>query len=295
MSPSPSRVMTRRHAIRMAGTASLLTLAASRLGQAVAGEDGPTAWPPQGGHVQLHRERALEQTGIPVYHYRIAHTYPHDRSAYTEGLVWDNGTIYEGTGLYGRSKLMQWELRSGRVLRQVSLDPHDFGEGITFLNGTLYQLTYLENACFTYDLKSFRRTGRHAYATQGWGLTHDGRQLIMGDGSSALVFRDPQTFAVTRRLFVTDAVGPVGFLNELEYADGRIYANVWQTNFIAIISPDTGKIIGWIDLTGLNPDPSVLVYPFVLNGVAFNQDTGRLLVTGKCWPHLYEIDLVPRA
>ena len=249
----------------------------------------------QNGHIQLPPDRVLGQSSIPVFGYRIVHAYPHDPTSYTEGLVMDRGSIYEGTGLYGQSKLRQWDLRSGRILRQISLDPHQFGEGITVLKGTIYQLTYLGNTGFTYDQHTFRRTGTFRYITQGWGLTTDGTRLIMSDGASAIVFRNPRSFDEEGRIFVSDDVGPVGFLNELEYADGRLYANVWQTNFIAVIAPDTGKVTAWIDLTGLNPDPKRLVYPYVLNGIAYNRDTGRLLVTGKCWPHVYEIDLVPRA
>jgi glutamine cyclotransferase len=247
------------------------------------------------GHVQIPPARVLNQTAIPVYDYKIIRTYPHDTNFYTEGLVMDHGTIYEGTGLYGHSKLLAWDLRTGRVLHEVSLDPHVFGEGVTVLKGTIYQLTYLANRVYTYDQKTFRPIGEFHYITQGWGLTTDGTHLIMGDGSSSIVFRDPKTFQVERRIFVTDNVGPVGFLNELEYVDGKIYANVWQMNFIAIIAPETGKVIGWINLTGLNPDPKKLIFPLVLNGIAYDKSTGHLLVTGKCWPHVYEIALVPRA
>ena len=202
--------------------------------------------------------------------------------------------VYEGTGLYGQSKLRQWDLRSGRILNEVNLDLGYFGEGITLLDGAIYQLTYIENTGFIYDQRTLQRKGSFRYLTQGWGLTNDGKQLLMSNGSSAILFLDPRSFHIERRIFVSDHIGPVGFLNELEYADGKLFANVWQTNFIAIIAPATGKVVGWIDLTGLNPDPKNLVYPFVLNGIAFNKNTGRLLVTGKCWPNVYEIQLVAR-
>jgi len=246
------------------------------------------------GHVELTRERVLNQTAIPVYGYKVAATYPHDRASYTEGLVLVDGTMYEGTGLYGRSKVRQWDLKSGRVLAETSLDRRYFGEGITVLDGLVYELTYLENTAFVYDRETLQRRDSFRYPAQGWGLTHDGARLVMGDGSSAITFLDPKSREVVRRIYVTDDVGPVGFLNELEYVDGRLYANVWQTDFIAVIAPESGRITGWIDLSGLNPEPAVLVYPLVLNGIAWNRDTGRLLVTGKCWPNVYEIELTAR-
>ncbi|MBS0560325.1 MAG: glutaminyl-peptide cyclotransferase [Proteobacteria bacterium] len=272
--------MTKRLAAAFA-VLLLLSGAAAR-----AGDDG--------GHVEVTRERVLNQSAIPVYGYRIVRTYPHDTSAYTEGLVMQNGTFYEGTGLYGRSKLRQWEPETGKVLHETDLDPRDFGEGVTVLGNTIYQLTYLANQGFRYDRATFRRTGGFRYLSQGWGLTTDGTRLIMSNGSSAIAFLDPRTLAVRGQVYVTDNVGPVGFLNELEWANGKLYANVWQTDFIAIIAPSTGKITGWIDLTGLNPDPKTLVYPLVLNGIAYDARTGHLLVTGKCWPHVWEIELVPR-
>ena len=265
---------------------SLLFTLLLPLGAAAADDDGD---------VQVSRRRVLDQTGIPVYTYKIAQTYPHDRSSYTEGLAMENGVIYEGTGLYGQSRLRRWDLRTGQVLNELPLDPHYFGEGVTVFDGVIYQLTYLTNLGFTYDQATLRRKDSFRYVSQGWGLTHDDKQLLMSDGSSAIAFIDPKSFQAVSHVFVSDEAGPVGFLNELEYADGKLYANVWMTDFIAIIAPQSGKIIGWIDLTGLNPEPDVLVDPFVLNGIAYNKETGRLLVTGKCWPHVYEIDLVPRA
>jgi glutamine cyclotransferase len=247
-----------------------------------------------GGHVEVTMARMLDQTRIPVYGYRVVQTYPHDRTSYTEGLTMVNGTIFEGMGLYGQSKVRQWELRTGRVLNEVALDRHYFGEGVTVFDGAVYELTYLENTAFIYDQQTLQRRESYRYVTQGWGLTHDDTHLIVSNGSSAIEFLDPHARELARRIFVTDDVGPVGFLNELEYVDGKLYANVWQTDFIAIIAPDSGRIVGWIDLTGLNPEPTVLVYPLVMNGIAFNPETGRLLVTGKCWPNIYEIELTAR-
>jgi glutaminyl-peptide cyclotransferase len=247
-----------------------------------------------GGHVQVTRDRILNQQTIPVYSYRVVATYPHDTTAYTEGLLMVGDTMYEGTGLYGHSLVRQWDLKTGKVLHETKLSDIYFGEGVTVLDRTVFELTYLENTAFTYDPALRPRSG-YRYANQGWGLTHDASHLIMSDGSSAIQFINPKTHAVVRRIFVTDDVGPVGFLNELEYDHGKLYANVWQTNFIAIINPSNGKIVGWINLEGLNPDPEKLVYPLVLNGIAVNTHTGRLLVTGKCWPHVWEIELVAPA
>jgi glutamine cyclotransferase len=220
--------------------------------------------------------------------------YPHDRASYTEGLVLEGGIVYESTGLYGKSKLRRWDLRSGRTLNEVDLDARYFGEGVTVFRGAAYQLTYLANTGFIYDPDTLQRRESFRYLSQGWGLTHDGKRLLMSDGSSAILRVHPQSFEVEGSIFVSDNVGPVGFLNELEYVDGKLYANVWLTTFIAISAAETGKITGWIDLTGLNPEPNVLVNPYVLNGIAYNKDSGRLLVTGKCWPNVYEIELVER-
>jgi glutaminyl-peptide cyclotransferase len=246
------------------------------------------------GHVELTAARVLQQDRIPVYNYKVIQTYPHDRTSYTEGLQMVDGVIYEGTGLYGQSKIRKWDLRSGRVLAETRIGERYFGEGVTVLGHTAYELTYIENTGCTYDKDTLRPKGSFRFPFQGWGLTNDGRHLIMSNGSSAILFLDPDTRDVKRRIFVNDDVGPVGFLNELEFAEGKLYANVWQTDFIAIIRPDNCKIAGWIDLTGLNPDPSVLVYPLVLNGIAYDKATGHLLVTGKCWPNVYEITLVAR-
>lgn len=287
----------RRFLAASAGTLLAATMPGPLLAAQEAGAgaaEAPPAWPPRGGATQMPRERVLGQTAIPVHGYKVVATYPHDRFSYTEGLVKVGGSIYEGSGLYGRSKLMEWDLKSGRLLKEHDLAPNIFGEGVTVLNGRIYQLTYLDNVAYVYDQATFEEIAERRYSTQGWGLTHDGINLLMSDGSSTIELRDPETFEVARRFSVSDAVGPVGFLNELEYAEGTLYANVWQSEFIAMIDPAEGRLTGWIDLKGLNPDPQALIYPFVLNGIAFDEDTGHLLVTGKCWPHVWEIALTPR-
>lgn len=277
---------TRRHFLA-AGAAALITAGAAgpaRAQQADALPQGHDAFPPG---------RIHDQTAIPVFGFKVARAYPHDATAYTEGLVKVGASMFEGTGLYGQSRLMEWDLESGRVIRQVPLPASEFGEGVTVLGDKVYQLTYLSNIALAYDRANLTQTGTFTFGAQGWGLTHDGTHLIMSDGSSALAFRDPATFKEVRKVYAHDAIGAVGFLNELEYVEGTLYANVWQTPYIAAIDPGTGALTAWIDLTGLNPDPARLAYPLVLNGIAWNAETRRLIVTGKCWPHLWEIDLVP--
>lgn len=244
-------------------------------------------------YTQVAPQRVHDQTEIPVYRFKVIHTFPHDPSSYTEGLVMNEGALYEGTGLYGRSKLRMLDLPTGRVLGEHDLAPDYFGEGVTVLGEHVYQLTYLSNHGFIYDKASFEPRGGFDYTDQGWGLTTDGHDLIKSNGSAAILFMDPATLTVRRHILVADGAGPIGFLNELEYVEGDLYANVWQTDFLARISPQTGKLTGWIDLTGLNPDPAMLKYPDVLNGIAYDAGTKHLLVTGKRWPSIFEIELVP--
>jgi len=242
---------------------------------------------------QVSRTEILSQNVIPVYTYKIKKKYPHDVTSYTEGLVMSDGFLYEGTGLYNKSKLVKMDLETGTVLQQYMLGPRYFGEGVTIFNNRIFQLTFNSNIGFIYDKTSFKLNGEFHYPTQGWGLTTDSKELIMSDGSAALFFLDPETLKQTRYIIVSDNIGAVGFLNELEYVDGDVYSNIWKTDLIARISLTTGKVTGWIDLTGINPDTSKLKYPYLLNGIAWNKKNRRLLITGKCWPEIYEIDLVP--
>ena len=243
---------------------------------------------------EKEQNRGILQTKeAPVYGYEVVNTYDHDRSAFTQGLVMDEGLLYEGTGLYGESRLTGSELETGEVLREHDLAEEYFGEGITVLGDEVFQLTYKSNLGFIYDKETFELERTFQYPGQGWGLTHDGSRLIMSDGSPVLYFLDPRTMQDAGSLFVQDNEGPLYNLNELEYIDGEIYANVWKTSLIAIISPQTGEVTGWIDLAGLNPDPAELKGEYVLNGIAYDPLAQRLLVTGKCWPHIYEIELIP--
>lgn len=232
------------------------------------------------------RRDGAQPASTPIYSYRILHTYPHDPAAFTQGLVYTDGLLYESTGLYGRSSLRKVVLETGEVIQSIDLPDAYFGEGIAVYSDTVVQLTWREHIALVYDRETFAPTGVFTYSTEGWGLTHDGQRLIMSDGSSYLYFRDPWTFSETGRVQVHDGAMPVTRLNELEYIDGEVYANVWLTERIARIDPQTGQVTAWIDLAGLRPPGAD-----VLNGIAYDAQAGRLFVTGKLWPYLYEIEL----
>jgi glutamine cyclotransferase len=235
---------------------------------------------------------ALTVDAIPVYTYRIVNVFPHDRSAFTQGLIFEDGVMYEGTGLWGQSTLRRVDLESGDVLELYSLSPEYFGEGITIWADRIIQLTWKARVGFVYDKDSFDLLGSFDYPTQGWGITHDGEKLIMSDGTSRLRFWDPETFEETGQVQVYDSEGPVTRLNELEYVEGAVYANVWQTDRVAIIDPGTGRVNGWIDLEGLLGPEDYGEPVDVLNGIAYDAASERLFVTGKLWPKLFEIELV---
>ncbi len=242
---------------------------------------------------------SVSALGLPAARnltFKVVNTYPHDRAAYTEGLVRDGAALYEGTGLNGQSSLRRVDLESGKVLQSVPLDPMYFGEGVTTWADQVIQLTWKSHKAFVYDKETFKLLKTFSYPTEGWGLTHDGASLIMSDGTSTLHFMDPVTFQETKRITVTDNGQPVVNLNELEYVRGEILANVWQTDRIARIAPETGRVIGWIDLTGLlSPAERPPSVDAVLNGIAYDAEHDRLFVTGKLWPKLFEITLVPRS
>lgn len=225
--------------------------------------------------------------------YRVVHTYPHDPNAYTQGLIYLDGHLYESTGLNGRSSLRMVDLETGHVLQQLNVPAKYFAEGLAPWGSTLIQLTWQAHIAFVYDRFSFRLLRTLHYAGEGWGLTEDGKDLILSDGTANLRFLDPRTFREVRRVVVKDHGTPVTQLNELEYVHGQIYSNVWHSDRIARISPETGQVLGWIDLSGLlsddqHPDPEA-----VLNGIAYDAAHDRLFVTGKLWPKLFEIKVVP--
>jgi glutamine cyclotransferase len=229
---------------------------------------------------------------VPLATYRIVNTYPHDLSAFTQGLVFADDFLYEGTGLRGHSSLRKVDLKTGNILRIRQLPAQLFGEGITIYGNRVIQLTWRARVGLVYDRETFQLLDTFTYPTEGWGITHDGRALIMSDGTSTLYFLDPQTFQEVHRLEVHTRDGPVSRLNELEYVQGEIYANVWQTDRIARISPETGEVIGWIDLEGLLRPEDRDRRVDVLNGIAYDVKDDRLFVTGKLWPKLFEIELI---
>ena len=230
------------------------------------------------------------QSRTPVNGYRVVHVYPHDPQAFTQGLVYRDGFLYEGTGLNGRSSIRKVKLENGEVLQIQKVDQQYFGEGIAVVNDTIYELTWQSGIGFLYDRETFRRKGTFTYRGEGWGLTYDGQRLIMSDGSAFLRFLDPATQKEVSRIEVKDGTVPVANLNELEVVKGEILANIWQTERIARISPKTGKVIGWIELSGLLT-PREAQEADVLNGIAYDAAGDRLFVTGKLWPKLFEIKI----
>jgi len=231
---------------------------------------------------------------IPVFTYKVVKSYPHDRAAFTEGLVFDKGALYEGTGLNGQSTLRRVDLETGAVQQSCGLPTAYFGEGVTTFGGKIVQLTWQTHVGFVYDKDSFGFQQSFTYPTEGWGLTHDDKRLIMSDGTPTIRFLDPETLREVGHIDVYDDQGPVVMLNELEYIQGKIYANVWQTNRIAQIDPQTGQVVGWIDLTDLLSPEDMSQPVDVLNGIAYDAAQDRLFVTGKLWPKLFEIKLVPK-
>ncbi len=236
---------------------------------------------------------APDTPATPRYGYEIVHSYPHDPEAFTQGLAWADGRLFESTGRLGHSSLREVELTTGRVLRRTALAPWLFAEGIAVVGDRIVQLTWHEQQAFVRDRDTFELRATFAYPGEGWGLTWDGRRLIMSDGSATLYFRDPETFAERERIVVTDAGAPVTRLNELEMVGDEIWANVWGSEHIARIDPASGRVTGWIDLKGLTPTAAPGHPIDVLNGIAWDAAGKRLFVTGKLWPRLFEIRLVP--
>lgn len=231
---------------------------------------------------------------VAEYGYKVIHVYPHDPEAFTQGLEYRGGFLYEGTGLKGRSSLRKETLETGKVLQEIHLDPRYFGEGITVIHRQIIELTWQSQTGFVYDQASFRRQRTFNYPGEGWGLANDGRNIYMSDGSSQIRIWDPVTLQEKRRINIVDRGVPVLNLNELEWVRGEIYANVWQTDRIARISPADGRVLGWIDLTGILSEADRSGPVDVLNGIAYDAKSDRLFVTGKLWPKLFQIKLVPK-
>lgn len=228
---------------------------------------------------------------ISKYSYEVVKEYPHDPKSFTQGLVFYNGSFIESAGEYGVSDLREVELQSGRVLRKTDVAERFFAEGMTIFRGKIYQLTWQEHVCFVYDPQTFRQISQFNYDGEGWGLTHDDQNLILSDGTNQLRFIDPDSFKVVKTISVFSNNRPLLDLNELEYIRGEVFANIWHSDRIARIDPNSGEILGWIDLTGLLPLEKRSDEEAVLNGIAYDEATDRLFVTGKLWPQLFEIRL----
>jgi glutamine cyclotransferase len=237
---------------------------------------------------------ATQARAVPEYGYEIVRAYPHDRGAYTQGLVYANGVLYEGTGMEEESSIRKVKLETGEVLQRRNVSGV-FGEGIVLWKERLIELTWKHELGFIYDLTTFEPRGQFRYPGEGWGLTHDGKRIIMSDGTAQLRFWDPDKLTETGRITVTDDGRPVDQLNELEYIKGEVWANVWNTNRIARIDPATGKVTGWIDLAGLLRPEDRNDLTDVLNGIAYDAAGERIFVTGKRWPKLFEIRVVRKS
>jgi len=237
---------------------------------------------------------SIQEGAVPVFGYQIINVYPHSSLAFTQGLVYDGEVLYEGTGLYGRSMLRRVDLETGSVLQQTNLESTLFGEGIALWKDRIIQLTWQSGLGLVYGKENMTEIVRFSYPTEGWGITSDGKRLIMSDGTDILHILDPETFAEKGQIEVTVNGKPLKGLNELEYIKGQIYANVWPTNWIAIISPESGEVKGKINLQGILQESDIhggIVD--VLNGIAYDALEDRLFVTGKLWPKLFEIKIVP--
>lgn len=232
--------------------------------------------------------------GVPTYSATVVRQYPHDRQAFTQGLFFAGGQLYETTGIEGASDVRRVDLATGAVQQRRSVPAPYFGEGSVALNGKLYELTWKNGKAFVYDLDTFAPRDTLTYTGEGWGLTTDGTAIYLSDGTASLRVLDPRTFAVQRTIPVRDGSAPVSQLNELEWVDGEIYANVWQSDQIARIDPKTGNVLGWIDLAGLLPTSARTGREDVLNGIAYDAAAKKLYVTGKWWPTLFEITLQRR-
>lgn len=231
------------------------------------------------------------QTQTPIFGYRVVNVFRHDPEAFTQGLIFKDGFLFESTGLHGQSTLRKVRLETGDVVQQRQVDRVHFAEGLAEWSGRLIQLTWQSNIAFVYDRATFTPLTTFSYPGEGWGLTHDDQALILSDGSARLRFLHPATFKEIRRLVVRDGATAVDQLNELEYVRGEVLANVWHSDRIARVSPQSGRVTGWIDLrgllTGVRLDPQA-----VLNGIAYDSARNRLFVTGKLWPQLFEIEIV---
>jgi glutaminyl-peptide cyclotransferase len=229
----------------------------------------------------------------PEFTCQVVHTYPHDRQAFTEGLEFRGGFLYESTGLEGKSTLSKIKLETGQVLERITLDPAIFGEGITIMNERITQLTYRTEIGYVYEQASLKKLRTFHYRGEGWSLTNDGKVIYMDDGTAQIRVWDPSTLEEKRRITVHDGVRPIERLNELEWIRGELWANIWQTPRIARISPADGRVTGWIDCPGLLT-PQEAEGVDVMNGIAYDSFADRIFLTGKLWPKLFEVKIVPK-
>jgi glutamine cyclotransferase len=232
--------------------------------------------------------------GTREYTFEVVRRFPHDATAFTQGLTYHAGYLYEGTGINGRSSLRQVRIETGGIIRKVDLPSEFFGEGITVVRNEVVQLTWLSHLGFLYNLSDFHLMRRFSYPGEGWGITTNGRELFMSDGTPEIRVLELNTLAEKRRMRVHDGATSIAKLNELEFVEGEIFANVWRTDRIARISPETGEVVGWIDLTGLLSSVYRLGPDAVLNGIAYDAVRKRLFVTGKLWPAIFEIKIIPK-
>src|SRR5947207_2076188 len=230
-----------------------------------------------------------EQVIAQQLSYEVVNSHPHDPTSFTQGLLWHEGALYESTGLEGQSKVRRLEFPSGKVLNEISLSSDLFGEGLALVENRLIQLTWKSHRGFVYDLETFRKLKEFSYDTEGWGLTYDGKSLILSDGSSDLFYVDPQTYKPIRKLAVTMNGKPLTELNELEFIEGEIWANVWQTDFIVRIDPSSGRVTTYLNLKGILAPSVKTGREDVLNGIAYDAERKRIFITGKLWPRIFEI------
>ena len=240
----------------------------------------------------LRTDSPLLKTRSPIWRISVVNVFDHDPQAFTQGLVYHQGYLYESTGLYAKSALMKKDLSTGKILKAHKMPAEYFGEGIAILGKKIYQLTYQNETGFIYDLETFKITGQFSYRGEGWGLTTDGRYLMMSNGSSIITFHDPGTFKIIRRIQVKDGDTAVGRINEMAFVKGEIWANIFMEDVIVRISPQTGKVSGWVDLSPLYSYLPKNIQVDVLNGIAYDPLAERIFVTGKFWPKVFEIQLL---
>jgi len=237
---------------------------------------------------------AEEAANATLYTYKVVNTFPHNTESFTQGLYIEDGILYESTGLNGKSAVNKIDLKTGKVIKSRDMQDKFFGEGLTIVGDKIYQITWRSKTGFVYNKESLDIQRTFSYKTQGWGITYDGKYLIISDGSEVLYFMDPKSFVVVGKLEVYDKNGKVAKLNELEYINGEVYANIWGKDLIARIDPKTGYVKSWIDLSGILSKEDRKGKENVLNGIAYNPENDTLLVTGKFWPKLFEIEVVPK-